>query len=186
MIGFDVREMHQPYLSEWSAERIQTYLLKQQVEKPLSVDRIVWSAALAGAPNNALNNLDLWRNSNVMKQFFIAMSRTTDNALPVAFTLFCDDNISLEYLDLIGIDPETIPPHWKLMGYDVADAGQISGLTNCGYNPPEIADYSGFFGDHLNEYHLLTDLNMAFIFAEMTDDRVSEHAPFYVYGIYRI
>ena len=42
------------------------------------------------------------------------------------------------------------------------------------------------WGPHLNEHHLFDDMDRAVEFEAMTDKRVEEHAPFYVYGIYSI
>lgn len=186
VIGFDVREMKTPYLAQWSDERKQTYLIKKQVKKPLSIDRLVWPSVLDDAPNGTVNNICLWRNGNVLKQFFQAMAQGSNEAFCVAFTLLSDDRTSLENFDLAGISPAEIGQDWELLGYDVADGGLLSGLTNCGYEPTDAHHFAGLFIRHINKYHLFTDFGVASVFAEMNDLRVPEHAPFFVYGIYRI
>ncbi len=186
IIGFDVREMKEPYLGDWSFERQMNYLLKKHVKKPLSIDRIVWPSVLDSAQDSDANNLDLWRNGNVLLQFYQAISVNSQNALCVAFTLLVDDQTPLEKFDLADISPTEISHDWELLGYDVADAGLMSGLTNCAYTPTDAQQFMGLFVRHLNKYHLFTDFGVASVFAEMNDLRVTEQAPFYVYGVYRI
>lgn len=42
LIGYDIREMWSDIDSFWDAERRKTFLLKQNVKKPMSVDNAVW------------------------------------------------------------------------------------------------------------------------------------------------
>lgn len=186
IIGFDVREMNEPYLGDWSFERQMTYLLKKRIKKPLSIDPAVWSNVLDTSSDNNANNLGLWRNGNVLLQFFQATSMNTQNGYCVAFTLLVDDQTPLEQFDLSDINPTEISHDWELLGYDVADGGLISGLSNCEYTPTDAQQFMGLFVRHLNKYHLFSDFGVASVFSEMNDLRVVEHAPFYVYGIYRI
>ena len=86
--------------------------------------------------------------------------------------------------------PEKISPNWTFLGYDVVEGefgGVISGLTNCGYTKDEkkIIKNNGWEND-LNSYHLLNSIEVANEFRKFTNKRVSEHAPFYVFGIYLI
>jgi len=45
LLGFDIREIWLDISSFWNIERRNTYLLQQQVQKPLSVDPTVWPSA---------------------------------------------------------------------------------------------------------------------------------------------
>jgi hypothetical protein len=80
--------------------------------------------------------------------------------------------------------PAALGPTWTLLGYDVADPG-ISGLTNCGYDGRDV-ELKAAWGPRLNEHHLLTTLDDAFAFRNVTNARVVEHAPFFVFGLWRI
>jgi hypothetical protein len=68
-----------------------------------------------------------------------------------------------------------------LLGYDVADAWQVSGLTNCGYSPEEKAALTETWRPRLAANGLLRTLTWAKEFVEVANGRVVEHAPFYVY-----
>ncbi len=76
------------------------------------------------------------------------------------------------------------PDDWKLLGYDVADHGLTSGLSNCGYDTTEKPDWQRRWVRRLNDHGLLTTIDDAEAFAEACDARVSEHAPFFVYGLF--
>jgi hypothetical protein len=72
---------------------------------------------------------------------------------------------------------------WKCLGFDVADGGRISGLCNCGYGGSE-ADQFRTWKDKLNAHGLFSVLDHAITFVDVTNKRVKEHAPFYVYGLF--
>ena len=58
---------------------------------------------------------------------------------------------------------------WTLLGYDVADAGRISGLTNCGYTPEEREGCARSGRRVLDGRHLFGDEDAAFAFAELSE-----------------
>jgi hypothetical protein len=62
----------------------------------------------------------------------------------------------------------------------------LSGLSNCGYEPPERATFRRDWARRLNDHHLFEDLATARGFRDATDGRVSEHAPFFVFALFRI
>ena len=76
------------------------------------------------------------------------------------------------------------PDDWTLLGYDVADHGLTGGLSNCGYHEAEKPNWQQRWAGRLNDYGLLTTIDDAEAFAEASDARVSEHAPFFVYGLF--
>jgi hypothetical protein len=82
--------------------------------------------------------------------------------------------------------PERVPEGSSLLGYDVADAGRISGLANCGYTEEEIGALATVWGTRLNLFGLLATLADAVAFRRVCDERVPEHAPFWVYALWRL
>ncbi len=75
------------------------------------------------------------------------------------------------------------PDDWTLLGYDVADHGLTSGLSNCGYGATEKPDWQQRWARRLNDFGLMMTIDDAEAFAEACDARVPEHAPFFVYGL---
>jgi len=82
--------------------------------------------------------------------------------------------------------PERPPEGSSLLGYDVADAGCISGLTNCGYTEEEINALATLWANRLNSFGLLTTLEDAVAFRQLCDERVPEHAPFWIYALWQL
>lgn len=84
------------------------------------------------------------------------------------------------------VTPKTLDPLWSFIGYDIGDEWALSGLMNCGYDDDEIRDLGAVWASKLNEFHLFTDFNDAAAFCDLSDQRVREHSPFSVYGLYVI
>lgn len=141
---------------QWPQQRQDLYLLRTDIEQPLSVDIRVWPAPEAG-----------------------------DAGCPIAITLVEDPHSS----DLRGLHGEwDFPLEWpagshSFLGYDVADAGLTSGLMNCGYTD-DATQLREHWARHLNRCHLFSDRARALHFLRITSERVPEHAPFFVYGLY--
>jgi hypothetical protein len=87
----------------------------------------------------------------------------------------------------IGVAQYEMPDaSWTFFGYDVAEAGFFSGLSNCGYRPEEAIEIRERFAADLNDFHLFAVQGVAEEFRSATDHRVPEHAPFYVVGLYAV
>ena len=79
-------------------------------------------------------------------------------------------------------DVSTVPS--EFIGFDVADPG-ISAISNCGYGTDFKRDAAAKqWGGFLNDRHLFSDLATAIQFADFSDARVPEHAPFFVIALY--
>jgi hypothetical protein len=81
----------------------------------------------------------------------------------------------------ISVDEEV-----DFLGYDIADASLTSGLSNTAYTEEERARLAPVWAPRLNRFHLFDEAEHALEFKAVSDARVPEHAPFFVYGIYRI
>jgi hypothetical protein len=82
--------------------------------------------------------------------------------------------------------PAELPPGSEFLGYDVADASWISGLTNCEYSPEEKRRIRPVWTSRLNSFGLLKTLEDAEEFKRISEERATEHAPFWIYGISRL
>jgi len=133
--------------------------------------------------------LGLWIDPEKMKDCFLAKKdKNRDVGAMVYVDLMFDESIlSQEYWKMLLERPlavKPLPKDWLLLGYDVADSARISGLTNCGYEDADSALFEKW-RPRLNENGLLKTEDDALEFKEVTNKRVSEHAPFYVYRLYR-
>ena len=169
IIGYDLRST-QPDPS-WNTERRARFLLRQDVTSVRSVDRQVWTRPPGLRPAPAVEQL--W--PDVAAVLAAAHAVDLTDTLIVQITADLDDDVA-----------GAVPDHADLIGFDVADYWLMSGLTNCGYSPQEAAALTPVWGPRLNHWHLFATLAEATVFAEVTDERVPEHAPFYAYGIYTV
>ncbi len=194
LVGFDAREAWISYAEAWPESRRERYLLRTDIDKPLSVDRLVWPSLLEpnlGARASAPNPLGL-RNAidDVRRALAESSQRPAGPYMLVAATLAATQLAPVEeeqWVPIFAMVPDGGPSRdWLLLGYDVADLGLTSGLMNSGYSSDDRAALRARWAPRLNEFHLLTDHEQATEFKTISDRRVPEHAPFFVYGLYRI
>jgi len=183
VIGFDLRVNGDEEDAEWSAARRDQYLLRPDVKRPLSTDVWVWGSVMSPDHSRELSpDLDALARS--------ALAAPPPTPWIVALTILIEPGHTdaevawgeaIAYLQ--GAFP--LPSGW-LLGYDVSDSFLLSGLSNCGYSPHEIEALKQHFLPRLNRFHLFDDPEHALAFKAETNKRVSEHSPFFVYGLYRV
>ena len=212
ILGYDIRSVSTAWEKEWLPERREMYLLRDIGVQPRSVDRMVWPrpSVDADTERNAeeiahydwIGPCDYWENLAAMRRWM--KSRALEPSAMIAVTVLFSalDDESPRAWDRIVYDPvrgtwlnfwkhhrpepDSPGSDWTLLGFDVADlGGSVSGLMNCGYSAGERASVVEF-GPLLNEWHLFDDVVDARRFCSWTNERVPEHAPFFVYGIWRI
>ncbi len=201
LIGFDVREMWFKSPAELWTERNPDiiFLLRDDVLKPLSTDTFVWPSVFSyfldeplpkpewtGLIQDTWENLDTLENT-VQYHWGSNWKPYSVIAITVLSGLF-DHHDQEVWGDRTGYNtnPPTRDPAWQFLGYDISDQFLLSGLSDCGYSQEEKQLWLERFGVDLNQWHLITDHKKAFEFKKATDQRVPEHAPFFVYGLYLI
>ena len=198
-LGFDIRLDPVNLARGWSAERRQQYLLRDDIEVPLSIDPMVWPSKFwqrhvppgMGMPRHlgtvavpestpGYTVLGLWADLDLLRRFGRDAGITIDPTAMIAILAWPGDE-----QDLAASSLEAAPlpdlARWTRLGFDVADHSFVSGLNNCGYESDERTGLAIAWSGSLNEHGLLTELDVARRFAEMTDERVPEHAPFLVF-----
>lgn len=188
LIGFDARENFLRFKNTWSPDRIDQYLLKANIIKPMSVDVMVWDTLFHQldfrlpdwiGPRQAWDSLErlyMFINSiNISSEYWV-----------IAITQWTSVDQEAKHKEAYDVHPSSVSDDWTLLGFDIADEFLLSGLMNCGYWPEEREVISKQFAGHLNEHHLFDDLDIALRFKTLSDQRVIEHSPFNVYGIYLV
>jgi hypothetical protein len=175
-IGFDLRSIVPD--PSWTADRRTSYLLRRDVPSVRSIDTLVWERP-PGLPRPPVPER-LWPGLSDLFAAAGALGRA--GVVAVRITAFPEDEPTPESLDPI----EPAAERYDLLGYDVADYWQLSGLTNCGYSPEEAASLAPVWAPLLNQWHLFGNPDDAAAYADVTEKRVPEHAPFYAYGIYQL
>lgn len=208
LVRFDVRLHRDDYVDTfWSVEHRNQYLLRPEIEWPLSIDPLVWPSVFFSRPASDLDRYatidvdtkvddgDYWLNLEQMRTYYQTHRQPGSRGVFVAIHLFSEQPLDekVRYytlpgdilcgFELKGTVPAEPPPGSKFLGYDVADPARISGLANCGYTPEEKQQLAPLWQPGLNSCGLLTDLEKALEFKDLCDKRVPEHAPFWIWGI---
>ncbi|MEX2512673.1 MAG: hypothetical protein WD398_07200 [Cyclobacteriaceae bacterium] len=180
LIGFKCGEMKKNFFEKWDPQRRKLYLLSDKIRKPLSVDNSVWENAIE-VENPSVYGL--WEDLSLLN---IKTEKIDFDFWRTAITiLILDRKQSREpIIESVSTNPKNIQNlSTDFLGYDVADDALTSGLMNCGYSDKEEKEV---WASQINEYHLFSSRDAAIKFKTYSDHRVSEHAPFRVYGIYKL
>lgn len=135
-------------------------------------------------------NAPFWENLHDLKRY-LDLVNPTEEIWVTAATIFLTEEMMPTRKDYPPYIEPTNPPNldspWIMLGYDIADPFRCSGLSNCGYRDCDFKQYSReYWAKKLNENHLFSEFDSALAFSKFSDKRIPEHAPFYVYGLYRI
>jgi hypothetical protein len=199
VLGFDGRMGFEQHLtSPMPLDVRREMLLRTEIGSPFSIDRHVWPTVFqyyprilqaAGLSDPQLIRTDadctggLWLNLAKMKSR-LSESERTAAVIAIELFAFADESLD-EFVGLIDFSPEpTVLPDCSFcLGYDIADSGMISGLSDCGFSQAERSSLQTEWAPHINDFGLLASGERALDFKVITDKRVPEHAPFWVYRI---
>lgn len=192
ILGFDVRIWPAQIMrAYWPPYRRSMYLIKTSVLAPLSVDQAVWPSLEESISRSnewltsIQGSLPLYHNLNDLLNHKYLKKGCT-----IAVSLLIQNNHDNAAYDTMHnssrVIPDRVEGDWIKLGYDVADEGLISGLMNCGYDETRVDSVRQYWTPHLNADHLFDLQSLAVEFAEFSNSRVPEHAPFFVYGVYQI
>jgi len=207
LLGYDIRLEYSEFADgHWDAEKRAVFLLRTEIVSPASVDSWIWPSVfrcrhlyptptltphqgvIEIEPTNFEHSVTcLWPDLDAMNACY-ADHTLAIQTVPLAIVLLGEDervhsNHSVAVLDAdrMSADP---PYEWTLLGYDVADHGLTSGLSNCGYSAAEKPEWQQRWAPLLNDHGLLPTIDDAGAFATASDARVPEHAPFFIYGLF--
>ncbi len=211
LIGFDARKMWMDPRALWDDERRANFLLRDDAGPVFSTDEFVWPPVFRtgqwpGASRAQLDALGLWGperpdwtglNSPLWKDLAALRAELAAKraAVPRPYWVVAVTCFGVEEKPAPDAPwphpgptaPAALDPSWTSLGFDVSDGSFVSGLANCGYAPPEAKEAAAKrWSVHLNRHHLFDAFEPAAEFAEDAGARVPEHAPFLVYGLYRI
>jgi hypothetical protein len=183
IFGHSIRSLSSD--EDWTKSRRSVFLLNEKVPIPKSVDANVWEEVFAKTVehSNGKVRLPCWNDREEMLKAS-QYSPTSKEEVELTIALFASDGAYL---------PEKITINNKLpadqiagffLGYDIADDGLISALSNCGYSNDEIILARKAYAPFLNKHGLIKDIKTAEKFRSYSETRVPDHAPFFVFGLY--
>jgi hypothetical protein len=201
-LGFDLRLDPVNLARGWSAERRRQYLLRDDIDVPISIDPMVWPSKFwqrhvppgMGMPRHlgtvavpdgtpGYTTLGLWTELDDLKRFANESHVVVEAPTLIAILAWPGDEEDLTRPSLVRSGPWPDIAEWTTLGFDIADDSFVSGLNNCGYDAEERLGLNAAWGSNLNQHGLFDELDAARRFADMTDARVPEHAPFLVFEI---
>ena len=161
ILGFDVRE---PVLHrrDWTTDRRSQFLIRPDIESPLSVDRDVW-------PSLALNEneqypLHLWGGVKQVLQKVNELAECETNPPIVIRIAVVPDQQSAQYWKdtfcgfLLREQNNGMEVTIQQLGYDVADRYFVSGLSNCMFSPEELGNLRRDWSNRINGFGLFSTL----------------------------
>ena len=193
-LGFDLRYKSR----DWGPERREQYLIKPDVEQPLSVDKAVFPSIFDfdnGAPNRQsrrlvvqprefrLQALGLWGDYDAMSRHGHDRNTGGENLISIAVAVATFGDPYWGDFVIESSFPGEDAKRWRFAGCDVADKFLTSGVSNCGLGD-ELHSLRQVWACRINEDGLFSAIEHASNFARFLDSRVAEHAPFFPFGIY--
>jgi hypothetical protein len=187
-VVFDARTLPPAVSTDWTSERLERYLVRLDVSTVLSVDPWVWPRAVLQTSSSNLGWVgvggSLSPDPSDLRRRMHGGERS--KAALVAISVPTEAAGDMGIWDIPAPQYENPGASWTFAGYDIADAGFSSGLSNCGYRHDEAVLIRERFAADLNDFHLFVDQAVAEEFRRVTDRRVAEHTPFCVFGLYTL
>ncbi|WP_169978641.1 hypothetical protein [Tautonia rosea] len=214
LIGYDIRFAPSPRLQGlWTSERREQFLLRPEVDYPYSVDRAVWPSrfrlgsaepppGLEGAEmilldpataNTHYQLFDLWDD---LTRMLAPHRASSDGDVGVSIGLVFPEHDPEKTLTLedewcraiLGspILPSEPDPAWKRIGYDVANSGFLSAISNCGMSESERSPLRRRWSNHLNTFGLFESGDAAIRYCVDANERIKDDSPFFVFELHLI
>ena len=181
LYGFDARTSLSGTDPNWSDLRRARYLLRPEISRPLSVDPQVWPKAFSVEFNEGFAR-DYWTDLAELRRISRKQDVDKDDFALVALAVRGDkDQV---YTLFMPPTPSELDANWQTLGWDVADSGLISALSNCGYRSEEVDTLRQIFAPKLNDHGLFDDVEAAETFCVRSEARVPEHPPFFVHQLF--
>ena len=128
LLGFDIREMWSQMDATWSESRKDTYLLRTDVTKVLSVDSLVWPKVVLGVDKNVRaptqwRDVGLWENLQQLREYLQRNRDAVQRAYQAIGITLLRDVLPLQEQEIWALLAPTVPAslnkEWTFLGYDI-------------------------------------------------------------------
>lgn len=202
LVGYDARIIESKIPYYWNDKRKILYLVRKDVDSPLSVDSITWPSifdykplaigmdhkyreemGLTGYPLKEWigPNPPFWSSFDELQEYIIDKGCGDEYVIIAVYKhVLIDRGVS----NHIQVDrPIEKVIHLLFKGYDIVAEGFISGLSNCGLRGKDKA-LQEQWGSKINKHHLFNEIVDAFEYKNFVDKAVREHSPFDIYSLW--
>lgn len=184
LIGYSINMLKED--CDWTEELRSEFLINPLIKLPKSVDGNVWEESYEYlsklSKQEIMELLSKWRNKAKLTDLTGYNINDKDRVLTASY---------LHYFDYVPAEvwamsypSEPIDEDLIFLGYDVANGGTLSGLSNCGYTDIELTYCREHYLQHLNQHGLFESFEVAWDFLSYTNQRTPADSPFYVYSLY--
>ena len=184
LIGYSVNIINSD--PDWTRERRLQFLIDPHIRLPKSVDSGVWEESYDCfdeiSEQESMDNYIKWRDKERLIDLTGYSITEKNRVLTASYLHFLDyvptEAWAMEYRS------ETIDENLIFIGYDIANGGTLSGLSNCGYDDISLEYCREYYLQHLNQHGLFESFEVASDFMSYTNQRTPADSPFYVYSLY--
>lgn len=184
LIGYSINMLNEDF--EWTQDRRLIFLIDPLTKLPKSVDSNVWEESYDYlkkiSEQEMMDNWTKWRSKDRLIEL-TEYSTTDENRVLVASYLHFFDYVPTEVWAM-EYRSEPVDNDLIFLGYDVANGGTLSGLSNCGFTDAALEYCRENYSQHLNQHGLFEDFGIANDFLGYTNQRTPADSPFYVYSLY--
>lgn len=176
--GYSIRSLSPD--ADWEGRR-ENFLIRPEILLPKSVDYNAWEEVVHNEVDTTAGRLPLpcWNDREAMRvAFHHAKYKDESIELTIGIHLNSDEETN------ISRDDRLHTADLFLLGYDIADDGLTSALSNCEYSAPEMIVARNMFAPFINDHGLIDNMENALRFRDYSSTRVPEHTPFFVYSLW--
>lgn len=176
--GYSIRSLAPD--PDWDGRR-ENFLIRPEVLLPKSVDFNAWEEVVHDEVDTAAGKLPLpcWNDRESMRAAFLRTKYKYESIeITIGIHLNQDEESSASR------DYRLDTTNLFFLGYDVADDGLTSALSNCEYSALDIISARDAFAFSINDHGLIENMESASIFRDYSFVRVPEHAPFFIYSLW--
>jgi len=194
IIGYDIRALQSADACYWDENRKRDFLFRLDIENPFSTDTTVWTSLLENVPQNQfIGHQGLWNDLEAIETKFFQNNESYEMmGNIIAITLLresCTLGQKQEWESMLPITkPSMRDTNWLFLGYDVSDMWRLSSLSNSGFlhDIEDVESMREKWGPKLNANHLFGEKQNVLEFKKFADERVNEHSPFFVFGLWLV
>ncbi len=198
LIGFDARQLRLPVANWWPRGPKHMHVLNIDADRPKTIDTVLWTPLFEvssnfSRPQSFATLGKFWADLELLEETVTEQDPRREWAHTiVAFTLDIGSCPSAETLSEWETsfdrppDPSVLKDSWKLMGFDVANAGFYSGLCSTGFHLQDenVEVLMKTWGPKINPDHLFDRNEDAREYIQLATRREKNRAPFFVFGVW--